>query len=363
VRPVIVVPDSTDSRQLFSGIEGEIVHLKMRRARLTWNVWTHATFFLSLPATLLALRRLIRRKNVDLVHFNEITDFIAGVAAKSCGVPCVCHVRADGLPNPYRWLLLATLNRVANTVVVPSKSTGAWLVAGAPTLSGKIRLIYDYAFDVREYEKEPSGADLRRELGIGPNDVLVLLVSKLLVWKGHLVFIRAAEQVFKTAPNTHFAIVGGAVSGHEREEAEIRALAQELLPGRPFHFVGPRSDLAHVYAASDIAVHCPIYPDPYPTVVLLGMLAGKPVIGTEIGGIPEQIENGRTGVLVPPADPAALADAILRLAQDAARRSRLGSAAREEIKINFAPARQGQLLTELYERAIQSKIKEGSLES
>ncbi len=348
VRPVVVVPDSLDSRELFSEEQGDVVYLKMRRPRLTWNLWTHAAFFLSFPATLLALRRVIRRKRVDLVHFNEITDFVAGIAARSCGVPSVCHVRADGLPNPYRWLLLRTLKRVADAIVVPSKSTAAWLAAGAPELTGKIKLIYDYAFDVRDYEKQVPGAQLRRELGIGPDTILVVLVSKLLIWKGHLCFIRAAEKVTKTTPNIHFAIVGGGVSGHEQEEKEIRALAQELIPGGAFHFVGPRPNLAPVYAASDIAVHCPVYPDPYPTVVLLAMLAGKPVIGSDIGGIPEQIEHGRTGVLIPPDQPDALATAILDLVRNPVQARAMGLAAAEKIRSEFAPDRQGQLLTELY---------------
>lgn len=358
VRPVVVVPETADSKELFSNPEWDVVYLKMRRARLTWNLWTHTRYFLSLPGTLLALRRIIREKAVHIVHFNEITDFLAGMAAKSCGVPCVCHVRADGLPNPYRGLLLATLKRVVDAIVVPSQSTAAWITDGSPGLSGRIRLIHDYAFDITEYEKPVSGSELRQELGIEPNTILVLLVSKLIVWKGHMTFIRAAEKVIKASANIQFVIVGGSLSGHEQEAVDIKALAQKLVPESAFHFAGPRYGLARVYAASDIVVHCPVFPDPFPTVVLLAMLAGKPVIGSNIGGIPEQIEDGRTGVLVPPDDPKALASAILQLASDPARRSALGAAAAETIRTGFAPDRQGQQLIELYAEVIQSWARE-----
>jgi len=106
--------------------------------------------------------------------------------------------------------------------------------------------------------------------------------------------------------------------------------------------------LSAVYAACDIAVHCPVFPDTYPTVVLLAMAAGKAIVGSSIGGIPEQIEDGKTGILVPPDDPGALADAILQLARDPAKRSSLGLAAMRRIRGEFAPETQGRLLTELY---------------
>ncbi len=83
------------------------------------------------------------------------------------------------------------------------------------------------------------------------------------------------------------------------------------------------------------------------------MFAGKPVIGSDIGGIPEQIDHDKTGILVPPGDPDALANAILQLASDPAKRESLGSAARSRISESWVPETQGRLLAELYCEVIQ----------
>ena len=107
-------------------------------------------------------------------------------------------------------------------------------------------------------------------------------------------------------------------------------------------------DLPAVYAACDIAVHCPVFPDTYPTVVLLAMAAGKAVIGSATGGIPEQINDGETGLLVPANDPEALAQAILELARDPDRRKSLAAAARTKVREEFAPETQVRLLMEVY---------------
>jgi glycosyltransferase involved in cell wall biosynthesis len=353
IKPLVVVPDSADSHAMFPDSKFDVVYLKLLRPRRTWNPVTQARYGVSFPATLFLLRRIIRQRNVDLVHFNEITDFIAGMAAKSCGVPSVCHVRSDCPPNPYRIFLLSALRRTTDAIVVPSKSTAAWIAAAAADLSARIRLVYDYAFDVTDYLSPQSGSTFRLELGIPCDEVLVVLVSKLVTHKGHLCFIQAAEKVLKQSKGVHFVIVGGPIPGREAEASAIRNLGETLTPAPRLRFVGPRSDLPSIYAACDIAVHCPVFPDTYPTVVLLPMLTGKAVIGSHIGGIPEQIEHNRTGILVPPDDPDALAQAMMSLVRDPAGRALLGSAAMSKIRCGLVPETQGRILADLYEEMLK----------
>jgi glycosyltransferase involved in cell wall biosynthesis len=348
IKPLVVIPDSADGRAMFPQSKFEVIYLNMLRPRRTWNPVTQARYSLGFPATLSRLRQIIRQRNVDLVHFNEITDFIAGMAARSCAVPCVCHVRSDCPPNPYRSLLLSTLRRTTDAIVVPSKSTAAWIASAEADLTARIRLVYDYAFDTSDYLSPQSGSTFRQELGIPRDEVLVVLVSKLVTHKGHLCFIQAAEKVLKNSRGVHFVIIGGPVPGREAEASAIRRLAERLSPAPSLRFVGPRLDLPAIYAASDVAVHCPVFPDTYPTVVLLPMLLGKAVIGSNIGGIPEQIEHNRTGILVPPDDPDALAHAIVGLLRDPTGRARLGSAAMSAIRSGLAPETQGRILAELY---------------
>ena len=360
VEPFVVVPECEDSLAMFPKSEFDVAYLKMQRPRRTWNAAIHGKYLASFPSTFLALRRLIRQRGIHLVHFNEITDFIGGMAARSCGVPCVCHVRAHRLPNPYRAALLSTLKATVDAVVVPSKYTASWIASDAAGLADRVKLIHDFAFDLDMSKAFAVESGFRRELGIPAEAILVLLVSKLATPKGHLCFIRAAQKVLKASKEIHFVIVGGPVPGHEGEATEIRRLAEKLTPPPGLQLAGPRSGIPSVFQASNIVVHCPVYPDPFPTVVLLGMLAGKPVIASRIGGIPEQIEDGRTGILVPPDDADCLANAILQLARDPAKRELLGSAARETVREQWLPDAQGQMLADLYAEVIKRRGLEGN---
>jgi glycosyltransferase involved in cell wall biosynthesis len=353
VEPVVVIPDCPDGYEMFPKSDFDVVYMKMQRPRRTWNPWIQARYLALFPSTVVSLRRLIREKEIHLVHFNELMDFVAGIAARSCAVPCVCHVRAHRLPNPYRFALLSMLRSTVDAIVVPSRYTETWIKAEDAVLGERVRLIHDYAWDVNESQPEASGDEFRRELRLASGQVLVTLVSKLTPSKGHEQFIRAAQRVLKVADNIRFVVVGGPIEGHERAADEIKAFGEQLVPAPALRFVGPRFDLPSVYAASDIVVHCPTFPDTFPTVVLLPMFAGKPVIGSDIGGIPEQIDHGKTGMLVPPGDPDGLANAILQLAGDPAKRESLGSAARKAINETWLPETQGRLVAELYSEVIQ----------
>jgi hypothetical protein len=348
ISPTIVVPDSPESVEMFPASEFDVIYLEMRRPRRTFNFAIHARYCLSFPKTLAALRKLIRDRHIQVIHCNEITDFMAAFAAKLEGVSCIYQVRHDGIPNPYRRVLTFVLEKTSDAIVVPSKSTATWLIASSKPLAERISLIYDYAFDADEYDPETSGTEIRQELGISSDDILVVLVSKLVTPKGHLCFVRAAEMVRASSAKIRFVIVGGPVPGHDVEASAIQALAREIAP--ELIFVGPRNDLPSIYAACDIAVHCPIYPDTYPTVVLLPMLMGKPVVGSRIGGIPEQIEDGKSGVLVSPDDPKALAQALLSLASDSQARATLGQAGMKKVRSDYATQRQGSLIARLYRR-------------
>lgn len=352
IRPLVVLPDSADSREMFLNSEFEALYLKIHRPRRTWKAWVHARWAVNSMAMFFSLRRLLRERNVDVVHCNEVTDLVAGLAAKSGGVPCICHVRTDRPPNPYRSLLLSTIEKVADAVIVTSKCTAEWLTRGNKKLAQRTRLIYDYAFDIRAYNSPQCGAAFRQELGIQPDEIMVLLVSKLVTPKGHECFIRAAEKVREVLKDVRFVVVGGPVPGHEEEAEAIYSLARRLTPAPQLQFAGARADLPPIYAASDIVVHCPTYRDPYPTVVLLAMAARRPIIGSMVGGIPEQIEHNHTGMLIPANDPHALARAIIELSRNPAKRKLLETAGSDWVRHNFSPQTQGRLLAAVYSQML-----------
>jgi len=112
--------------------------------------------------------------------------------------------------------------------------------------------------------------------------------------------------------------------------------------------VGYRTDLPRVFAACDIFVHCPTYPDPFPTVIPEAMMMGKAAVGSRIGGIPEQVADGLTGLTVNPNDPIDLARALNRLLGDPGLRSRLAAAGQAEALSRYAPRTQAVAQVEYY---------------
>lgn len=355
VDPLVVVPDSPDSRELFSSAEFHVFFIRMARLRNVLNPFVHISYLLSLIPLIFRLLQIIRSQGVELVHFNEINDIVAGVAARLCGVPCVCHIRADGLPAVQQRVFLWILKRLVKTIVVPSESTGNWVRSGLADGGPDVQVVYDHAFDASEYDPSLSGDRVREELGISSASCLVLLVSKLRIKKGHVCFIRAAEQLSDEHPEMVFVIVGDALNGHEAEAAEIQEIGRALGAKRQLFFLGIRRDLPNIYAAADIVVHCPTYPDPYPTVVLLGMIMGKPVVGSDIGGITEQLDGKNSGVLVPPDNSTALAEALLMLFGSPERRKELSEGARRRALDLFAPGTQARHLLTIYRRILDSR--------
>jgi glycosyltransferase involved in cell wall biosynthesis len=283
---------------------------------------------------------------------NEITDIFFGLAASLAGVPCICHVRADGIGNPYRAVLVGLLRLLADRVIVPSVSTRNWIANESAAVNPRMTIIYDCAFDLNRYDPKVSGAGFRREFGIRENAPLVLLVSKLQTAKGHLCFIQAAKEVWSQLPQTRFVVIGGAVEGHEGEAAVIRKAAAPGERNGYLQMLDVLPDLTGAFAAADIVVHCPVYPDPYPTVMLLGMAMQKALVASNIGGIPEQVEDQSSGLLFPAGDSNALAGLLMDLIRDPQKRLSLGLEARRRVRVICDPARQVEQIIEQYKSVL-----------
>ena len=285
------------------------------------------------------LAKLIRRQHVALVHVNEILDVYGGLAAKIAGVPCVWHVRADisGWPRPLRAVLPRIVSALSTEVVVVSESVRRLVFADHGLDTRKVSVIHDPGPDPETFRPGVDGTAVRRELGIDDAAPVVVLVAKMVEPKGHEVLLRAAPEVLESHPTARFVIVGGDVDGehHRRYASRMRSLPAELGAGHAVIFTGYRADVAQVMAAADIVTHCSTHPDPFPGTVLQGMALAKAVIASDLGGPNEQIEQGRSGVLVPAGDPAALAAAICSLLDDPGRRESLGRAAAERVRSTF----------------------------
>lgn len=191
---------------------------------------------------------------------------------------------------------------------------------------------------------------VRRELGLGDDEAVILAVGRLSHEKGHADLIRAtaALEAMPRAPRFRVVIVG---DGPEREP--LARLASRLGVQQRITFAGFQRDTQPYYAMATL-VAVPSHSEGSPNVVLEAMAAGLPIAANAVGGVPEILEEGVTGLMVPPRNPEAMANAMLRLLSDPELRSRLGSAARACAESSHTPEAYRRALVEFYQETLKS---------
>jgi glycosyltransferase involved in cell wall biosynthesis len=160
-----------------------------------------------------------------------------------------------------------------------------------------------------------------------------------------------ARAVSLQVSGARFLVSGGPIyetEGHTGYEESLRLLAGELGIADRVKFLGIRDDIPEVMAALDVLVHCPTAPEPFGRAVAEAMGAGKPVIASKEGGVPELVEDGRTGVLIPSGDITAFSAALRRLLDDPPLRQRMGSAGRQRAETMFGVEAHGERVLEAY---------------
>ncbi len=172
-----------------------------------------------------------------------------------------------------------------------------------------VRLIYN-GVDLSRYDRQEPCCTLPDEYGLEPGAELVGVVARLEPEKGHPTLIEAWPMVLRARPSAYLLIVG---EGSRREALEDQA--RDLGITDRVVFTGRRDDIPAVTAALDVAV-LPSYREAQGLTVLEAMALSRPVVASNVGGIPEMITDGATGLLVPPRDAPALAAAITRLLSD-----------------------------------------------
>ena len=172
-----------------------------------------------------------------------------------------------------------------------------------------VSLIYN-GVDLDRYEHQEPCCTLREEYGMAPNAQIVGVVARLEPEKGHPTLLEAWPAVLRSCPEAYLLIVG---EGSRRDQLEHQA--KDLRIGHRVVFTGRRDDVPAVTAALDVAV-LPSYREAQGLTILEAMALTRPVVASNVGGIPEMIQDGVTGLLVPPHDADALTTAIVRLLSD-----------------------------------------------
>ena len=278
------------------------------------------------------LAAYLRREEIDLLHAHMYRAEVIGTrAALAAGTPVLmATVHSSRVRSPQDVATLAALTPAMDRLIVPSAAIEAKVRHEGRAGAGFA--VIPNGVDLARFDLPLASCALRREFGVPGGAPLLGVIARLEAEKGHRYLIAAMPAILQVATDAWLVIVGeGSL------DAELRAQAAALPAAvrDRIVFTGRREDVASITGELDIAV-LPSLREAQGISILEAMARGRPVVASAVGGIPEVLTDGLDGLLVPPADPDALADACIRLACSPSLRNRLGAAGRATVKRRFS---------------------------
>lgn len=316
--------------------EGFMVEVLGRRPGLDWRCVRR-------------LGEIVRRERVDILHAHQYAPFFYCTAGRLPRArPAVVfteHGRHHpDYPRRRRMLANRVLLLRRDRVVAVGEAVRRALIRNEGFAGDRVEVIYN-GIPLERFEDglaEAGRAAVRADIGVDPDDLVVIQVARLDYLKDHITAIGAIERVAGRCPRARLVLVG---EGPER--GRIEDLVRQRSLGANVRLLGARRDVPRLLAASDIVLLTSIS-EGIPLTLIEGMAAGRPVVATRVGGVPEVVEEGVTGLLAPAGDADALADHILHLAAAAGRRTELGCAGQQRAKFLFSERRMCDAYRDLY---------------
>ncbi len=296
------------------------------------------------------LASLCRREKIDLIH-SHLPDenfycCLAGLLSNRKVVATYHGFLSQKTPRER--IKAKTVARLATAVVAVSKYLAESLEqAGFP--KGKLSWIHN-GIDVTRF-RSVDAAYLQKELSLPANTKLVGMIANQRTAKSYDTFVRAAGEVVKRCPCVHFVSVGATEPSINKG---ILELADQLGIGNRFHGLGFRSDIPKILGSLSVFVLSSAS-EGFSIATIEAMAAGRPVVVTRCGGPEELVEDGKTGLMVPPNDPLTMADAIVRILTGEALAAELGVHAAADVRCRFSIAAMVQNYERLYEQCMGAK--------
>jgi glycosyltransferase involved in cell wall biosynthesis len=338
-RPFVVVGEDGEFRAQLAAAGIQSAHV-----RLALTDWRHPVAW---AGAVLRVAAVARRVGASVVHANEAPSFhCAGYAARLLGIPAVCHVRFPDTALP--WFLKPGFARtvfVSNDLLENAR-------ANCPGLfDGRSEVIHDGVLLPALPPAEERRAR-RAALGLPADEPIVLFAGQIAEIKGIWEYVEAARILIAGGSRATFAVMGDDLRGGGALRRLVEKKVSEIGLEPRFRFLGFRRDAPELIPLFDIAA-VPSHVEPLGNATLEAMAAALPVVGSRVGGIPEMIAHGETGLLIPPRDPQSLASALERLIGDAPLRARLGAAGRRRAEVEFGLEAHARRIQEVYDRLLE----------
>jgi glycosyltransferase involved in cell wall biosynthesis len=322
-------PGNAAGRLRDAGID--VVTMPLHRMRNTLDLQTQARYVLGFWPEVLAIRRLIRERGIDLVQVNGMMNTHGGFAAQLTGTPVVWMLLSTIPSMLQRRLTMPLVTRMAD-VLMTSAVEVAHAHPGAMQMGDRLVTFYPPC-DTGTFRPRPDErAGVRSEWGV-PEDALVMgTVANITPVKGIDLLIQALGEVRRSRPDARLVLVGGEPETHRDYSRRLREqmAGLGLREGVDVMFLGGRSDVDRQLQGFDLFVMGSIpNSEATPTAIMEAMATEIPVVATNSGGTAEAVTDGVTGYIVPTHDVNDLASSVLRIVTDPDLRRHMGRAARQ----------------------------------
>jgi glycosyltransferase involved in cell wall biosynthesis len=316
---------------------------RIRQGEITLAAQLHPMRLLSGVLYAGRLARHLRAARVDLIHANSLRAcLLAGMAGRLSGIPSVWQMHSV----------------VGTSIMAPR---GLALIRGlarrwpSHVICNSRRTAQDFDVPPGRLSVIPCGVDSRRFSANGRhpgNHLRIGMIARFASIKGQHVFVEAAALLARRHPDTEFVIAGAPLFGEWSYAAEVRATADRLPNRDRIHFPGFVDDVPALLHTLDILVNPSTLPEGLGQVVIEAMMAGKPVIASAAGGPVDVIEHRRTGLLVPPGDPRALADALEAMVANPGETRAMGERGRQRALERYEIESTARAIEQVYTRVL-----------
>ncbi|GEM_PF-1049778 len=328
----------------------------------TYNPLELMDYFFGLFRTVRFIKQMVQKYEIDIIHTGEIAFWGGGLTSRICGIPSIYHCQGLTIVSPrFVGLLNAKIiNKLADRIICVSHAVSEALSnVGVP--ESKLSVVYN-GVDLSKFNGlNHKNEYLKNELKVDEDKYPIIgMIGGLNPRKGHTYFIKAASLIREEFPNALFIIVGASPMDNSgrfiqgKYWNELQELVAHLRLNNSISFLGERDDIPELINMMDILVQ-PSEIEAGPLVPLESMACGKPVIATDVGGLPEYLEHERTAIIVPPRDPRAIARAAISLLQDRKKLLRMGELGRERVSRLFDVRQKVSEIEKIYELINENK--------
>ncbi len=301
-----------------------------------------------------SLSRYVSRLRPNLIVTKGMLAHLYGsLAARSCGVPCLWHVE-DWVSE--RWFglfrrLFARLAQALPTHIVGCADPIARQLP--PTIQDKVSIIYN-GIDADSYRSDGDGIDLRQQLGISIDALVIGNIARMIPWKGQRHLLEAFARIAPKYPSARLLFIGSALFERDTFLEELRRRAEQLGLSDRVLFLGHRRDVRNLLKVIDVFAYTALEKDTGPLSVLEAMASSLPIVGYDIPGVRMFVSQDSEGLLVPVGEIDALACTLATVLDDAALRQRLGQGALQRVESALTFDRHVQQFESLFRKLISA---------